>query len=92
MIRIAAFDAMAALEPTIVIPGLGRPAPLKGAVAETRDYLAYLRDTVRKVVKAGGTMTDAAGVDQTRFLSLIGSDQLAGRNAQAMFEELEFDE
>lgn len=89
---IAAFDAIAALEPTIVIPGHGRPAPLTQAIVEARNYLAHLRDTVRKIVKGGGTMTDAVRVDQTRFSYLAGSDQLAGRNAQAVFEELEFED
>ena len=89
---IAAFDAMAALEPAIVVPGHGRPGPLARAAVETRDYLAHLRDAARKIVKGGGTMTDAARIDQARFLYLAGSDQLAGRNAQAVFEELEFEE
>ncbi|MBI4723559.1 MAG: MBL fold metallo-hydrolase [Rhodomicrobium sp.] len=89
---IAAFDAMAALQPAIVVPGHGRAGPLSRAVAETRDYLAFLRDSVRKIVKAGGSMTDAARIDQAQFLHLTGSGQLAGRNAQAVFEELEFED
>ncbi len=74
----------------IVVPWHGRPSSLPRAVAETRDYLA--RDTVRKLAKAGGTITDATRLDQRRCLGLMGSDQLAGRNAQAVFQELEFDE
>ncbi|MFD2181727.1 MBL fold metallo-hydrolase [Rhodoplanes azumiensis] len=89
---ITAFDAMAALEPSVVVPGHGRPTTLAGATAATRDYLAHLRDAVRKIVKQGGGMSDAARIDQSRFLRLTGADQLAGRNAQAVFEQLEFDE
>ena len=88
---IAAFDAVLDLRPAIVVPGHGHPAPLSRAVAETGDYLIYLRDSVRKIVKAGGTMTDAARIDQSRFRYLAGSNELAGRNAQAVFEQLEFE-
>jgi glyoxylase-like metal-dependent hydrolase (beta-lactamase superfamily II) len=88
---IAAFDAVSDLDPAIVVPGHGRPAPLSRAVAETRAYLTYLRDAVREVVKVGGTMADAARIDQSQFRFLAGSNELAGRNAQAVFEQLEFE-
>jgi glyoxylase-like metal-dependent hydrolase (beta-lactamase superfamily II) len=88
---ITAFDAVADLKPAIIVPGHGRPATLARAVAETRDYLVHLRDSVRKVVKSGGTMTDAARIDQSKFNHLAGSNELAGRNAQAVFEQLEFE-
>lgn len=89
---IAAFDAIAALDPRVIVPGHGRPAAPERARAQTRDYLVHLRDAVRAVVKAGGTMTDAARIDQARFAHLAGADDLMGRNAQAVFQELEFDE
>lgn len=89
---IKAFDAMAAMAPGIVVPGHGWPNSLSQATAQTRDYLLHLRDNVQKLVKAGGTMTEAARIDQSAFAKLAGADQLGGRNAQAVFQELEFDE
>jgi glyoxylase-like metal-dependent hydrolase (beta-lactamase superfamily II) len=88
---IKAFDAMAALAPATIVPGHGRPATLAQARADTRDYLAHLRDGVKRVLESKGDMNAAAKIDQTRFSRLTGADQLAGRNAQAVFIEMEFD-
>jgi glyoxylase-like metal-dependent hydrolase (beta-lactamase superfamily II) len=88
---IKAYDAMAALQPKIVVPGHGRPAGLEQSMADTRDYLAALRDGVKGVLDRKGDMTAAAKIDQSRFSRLTGADQLAGRNAQAVFAEMEFD-
>jgi glyoxylase-like metal-dependent hydrolase (beta-lactamase superfamily II) len=88
---IKAFDAMAALTPTTVVPGHGRPTTLAEAKADTRDYLAHLRTRVKRVLDAKGDMNAAAKIDQSAFSRLTGADQLAGRNAQAVFVEMEFD-
>lgn len=88
---IKAFDAMAASAPRIVVPGHGRPAGLDRAKADTRDYLVALRDAVKRLLDAKGDMSAAARIDQSSFTRLAGAAQLAGRNAQAVFAEMEFE-
>ena len=48
------FDAMAAFEPNYVVPGHGAATDMAQAMAETRDYLAYLRSEIGKVLDEGG--------------------------------------
>ena len=86
-----AFDAIAALKPKIVVPGHGRPTSLEGAKAATRDYLEFLRNSVKSVIDRNGTMIEAAKIDQKGFTHLAGATELAGRNAQATFAEMEFE-
>jgi glyoxylase-like metal-dependent hydrolase (beta-lactamase superfamily II) len=88
---IKAFDAMAALEPRSIVPGHGKPASLDRAKADTRDYLVALREGVKVVLDRKGDMIAAAKIDQSKFARLTGADQLAGRNAQAVFAEMEFE-
>ena len=64
---------------------------LAQARADTRDYLVHLRSAVKNVIDRKGDMLEAGKIDQSAFLRLVGSDQLAGRNAQAVFAEMEFE-
>ena len=88
---IAAFDAMAAHEPTHVVPGHGHPTGLATARAHTRDYLAHLRAEIGAHLGAGGDMLGASGVDQSPFAHLLQFEALAGRNAEAVFAEMEWE-
>ncbi|MCP5367951.1 MAG: MBL fold metallo-hydrolase [Hyphomicrobiales bacterium] len=88
---IAVFEAMAALDPKVVVPGHGEPAPLAKARTETYAYLVNLRDRVRAVIAAGGGESEAVEVDQSAFAHLANFDQLARRNALAAFVQLEFE-
>lgn len=88
---LAAFDAVAALNPEVVVPGHGRPASLAKARAQTRDYLAHLRAEVGAVLDAGGSIYEGMEVNQSAFAHLANFDNLAGRNAQAVFMEMEFE-
>lgn len=88
---LAAFDTLAALKPAHVVPGHGHPATLAEARADTADYLLHLRREVRRVIDSGGDMNAAASIDQSKFLHLKGSDQLARRNAMQVFAEMEFE-
>lgn len=89
---IKAFDALAALDPRIVIPGHGRPTSLDQARKDTRDYLAHLRASVQAVLDRKADMIEAGKIDQSAFGHLPWADQLAGRNAQAVFAEMEFED
>ncbi len=88
---IRAFDAIAALEPAHLVPGHGAPTDLFTATADTRDYLAALRDRVRAFMEAGGDIVDIGRIDQSDFGYLRNFRQLAGRNAQAVYEAMEWE-
>lgn len=87
---LAAFDAVAALDPLHVVPGHGHANTLERARAETYDYLVNLRDRMREHIDAGGDMIGAVKVDQSAFAHLEQFDALAKRNAQQVFTEMEW--
>ncbi len=88
---IPAFDAMAALQPAHIVPGHGNPATLERARADTYAYLVNLNQRVSGVLQDGGSIEDGTAVDQDAFSYLINFDQLARRNAQEVYIQLEFD-
>jgi glyoxylase-like metal-dependent hydrolase (beta-lactamase superfamily II) len=84
------FDKLAQLDPKTIIPGHGHPTNLERARKETRDYLFYLREEVGKSLERGDTLQDAVEkIDQSRFKHLVNFDQLARRNANQVFLEME---
>jgi glyoxylase-like metal-dependent hydrolase (beta-lactamase superfamily II) len=91
---LTAFEALAALKPKHVVPGHaghGAPTTLSRAKAETYDYLVSLRKQIGEHIENGGDMIGAAKIDQSAFKHLELFDALAGRNAQAVFAEMEFE-
>lgn len=60
-----AFTALEQLAPELIVPGHGRPAGLAEARAQTRDYLVFLRQAVRDLIDAGGTLGDVGKIDQS---------------------------
>lgn len=88
---VAAFEAMASKEPAHVVPGHGNPTTLDGARADTYDYLVHLRGAITAHIEAGGDIIAAPGIDQSAFARLEGFDTLAGRNAQQVFSEMEWE-
>jgi glyoxylase-like metal-dependent hydrolase (beta-lactamase superfamily II) len=88
---IAAFEALAALEPEILVGGHGDPANLAKARADSYEYLVFLRQAVAEFMEKGGGIEDVGTVDQSRFGYLANYDQLKGRNAQRVYEELEWE-
>lgn len=86
-----AFEAMAALDPLYVVPGHGDPATLERAREDTYDYLMNLRDQMRQHIDAGGDIIGSVEVDQSAFAHLEQFDALAGRNAQQVFTEMEWE-
>lgn len=88
---VEAFEAIQALKPEQVVPGHGAPTTLARAKADTYDYLVALRTRIRKHMEAGGDILSAPKVDQSDFARLEQFDALAGRNAQAVFAEMEFE-
>ena len=85
------FEAMAALDPQHVVPGHGSPTDLAGARRDTYDYLTFLRSAVSNFMDEGGDISDIRQVDQAPFARLGNFDTLSGRNAQRVYEELEWE-
>lgn len=86
-----AFAAIEALDPAHLIPGHGPLTTLQRAQADTRDYLMNLRTRMAAHIEDGGDVIDSVKVDQQAFSYLDQFDSLAGRNAQAVFEQMEWE-
>jgi glyoxylase-like metal-dependent hydrolase (beta-lactamase superfamily II) len=88
---IDAFEAMVALEPLTVIPGHGPASDLARARADSLDYLVFLRKTVGTFMEDGGSITEIGTLDQSRFAYLVDYESLKGRNAQQVYQEMEWE-
>ncbi len=89
---LAAFDAIAALNPAQVVPGHGHAGTLAQARKDTRDYLVTLRDGVKALLDTGGDLSEVGKVDQSPFEALTGYEMLKGPNAHRVYLELESQE
>lgn len=86
-----AFEAVAQLQPQHVVPGHGPPTDLFTAENETYHYISDLREAIAAHIEAGGNIIGSVEVDQSAYSHLIDFDQLAKRNAQAVFQEMEWE-
>ncbi len=86
-----AFAAVARLEPLHVVPGHGMPTTLERAREDTDGYLRFLRGAVRRHMDEGKEITTVGTIDQSAYAHLLNFEQLAGRNAQKVFAELEWE-
>ena len=85
------FQAMAKYHPKYIVPGHGHVTTLEKAEADTYDYLVFLRQAVTKFMKTGGDISEVGKIDQSKFKYLLNFETLAGRNAQRVYSELEFE-
>jgi len=88
---IEVFDAMAAFDPAHIVPGHGKATDLATARRDTYDYLVNLRTRIGALIEAGGDIMEAPAIDQSAWAYLEQFDSLAGSNAQATFEEMEWE-
>lgn len=88
---IAVFEAMAAYQPSHIVPGHGGATDLRKATRETYDYLVNLRTQIGAMIEEGGDIMDAPTIDQSAWAHLDQFEALAGRNAQATYEEMEWE-
>lgn len=88
---IEVFDAMAAHQPKYIVPGHGHATDLAKARAETYDYLLHLRTEIGAVLDSGGPIEDGIAIDQSAFSHLAVFEQIAKRNAQAVYIQMEFE-
>ena len=86
-----AFAAIEALAPTHVVPGHGPVTTLARAQTETAGYLKMLREKIGAIIENGGDINDATAIDQSAFAYLKVYDQIKGRNAQQVFEQMEWE-
>lgn len=86
-----AFSAIEQLNPAHVVPGHGKATDLAQAQAETRDYLVMLREEIGAVMERGGDINDATAIDQSAFSHLGVFEQIKGRNAQQVFQQMEWE-
>ena len=88
---IETFDLFAAMDVTHVIPGHGVPTDMATVTRETKGYLAFLHDEVRKILDEGGGLAAAYEIDQSDYKHLDTFEELAKKNAGRVYQELEFD-
>lgn len=88
---IKVFDKMIAFDPKIIVPGHGFAAGPEKAKKDTYDYLVFLKESVESIIEDGGDVHDALKIDQSRFSYLKVFDRISKRNAQSVFNQMEFD-
>jgi len=85
------FEAIADYNPKYIVPGHGPVTDLKRATAETYDYLVYLRTIIGRIIENDGLIEEGIAVDQSMFSHLEVFEQIAKRNAQNVFMQMEFE-
>lgn len=87
---LASFAAIEKLKPKIIIPGHGKVCDLKQAQLETGNYLALLRQHMRKSIDAGMDLQKAINtLDQSAYKHLELFALLKGGNASRVYLEME---
>ncbi len=82
------FEALGA---EIIVPGHGTPTSIDEVRKYTRDYLAYMREQMQKLIDEGGTLDEAYKVDQSAYSHLDTFKELARANAGIIFRAMEFE-
>ncbi len=85
------FEKMAEFKPKYIVPGHGKASDLATASRNTQQYLQFLINKIGQVLENDGDMLEASKIDQSEFHFLSGHKDIAGKNAQWVFEQMEFD-
>lgn len=85
------WDEFEKLGAEIVVPGHGGPTDMATVRRWTRDYLVDLRARIAEVIARGGSLDDAYKIDQSEYLHLHTSEELARVNAGRVFRAMEFE-
>lgn len=88
---IDAFKVIQQLQPDTIVPGHGQPTDLAGAERDTYRYLLFLRRAVSTLLDDGEDMSAVNRIDQSDFSYLNVYEQIHRRNAQRVFEEMEWE-
>jgi len=86
-----AFEKMAEFKPQHIVPGHGKASDLATATKNTQQYLKFLIKKISNILENDGDMLEASKIDQSEFHFLSGHQDIAGKNAQWVFEQMEFD-
>jgi glyoxylase-like metal-dependent hydrolase (beta-lactamase superfamily II) len=85
------FEKMMQLKPQQIVPGHGQPTDLVTIKKYTYDYLVFLRTEVERLLDEDLGLTEAYQIDQSVYSHLDTFDELAGKNAGRVFQEMEMD-
>lgn len=85
------FRKMMQLKPQNIVPGHGRPTDLATIKKYTYDYLVFLRSEVEKLLDEDLGLSEAYQIDQSAYQNLDTFEELAGKNAGRVFQEMEMD-
>jgi glyoxylase-like metal-dependent hydrolase (beta-lactamase superfamily II) len=88
---VSVFQTMAAYRPKHLIPGHGQPTNLSRAKKDTYDYLVFLRNSISDFMENGGDISETGSLNQSKFNYLLNFELIAGRNAQQVFTEMEWE-
>lgn len=88
---LASFEAIKKLEPRFVIPGHGKTSDMASAIKDTYNYLLFLRNAVAEFIEQGKGIELIGSISQSTFSYLKNYEILKGRNAQKVFEEIEWE-
>lgn len=88
---IEVFEKMSAFQPVHIVPGHGHTTDLETATRDTYDYLNFLYAEISRILDDGVEMGDAVDLDQSRFNYLEVFEDISRKNAQNLYEQLEFD-
>lgn len=88
---IEVFEKMAAFEPETIVPGHGHATTLDVATQDTYEYLTFLYENINRLLDEGADMQDAANFNQSQFSYLKVFEGISRKNAQNLYEQLEFD-
>lgn len=87
---LSSFDALAGLQPAMIVPGHGPVTTLDSAKRQTRDYLQTLRDHMKGAFDAGTDIQTAiATLNDGAFSGLENYKELRGGNASRAYLEVE---
>ncbi|MCP3672351.1 MAG: MBL fold metallo-hydrolase [Gammaproteobacteria bacterium] len=85
------FEKMASFKPSHIVPGHGDPSNLQEATKNTYQYLVFLKSKIAEILDKDGDMQDALKIDQSKYNYLKNHESIAGKNAQWVFQQMEFD-
>jgi glyoxylase-like metal-dependent hydrolase (beta-lactamase superfamily II) len=91
LLWVETFDLFVATGAKHVIPGHGEPTDMATVTRETKGYLLYLQDQVRKLLDEDLGLDEAYQIDQSAYRHLDTFEELAKKNAGRIFQELEID-
>lgn len=87
---LAAFSALEALTPGVIVPGHGRVTNLSEATEQTRDYLMAVRAHARRAVDEGlDPSTASRTFNGSRWNRLQNAEELGPGNVSRIFLEME---